>query len=119
MARYGGPARAFAQYLAVVRMVPDARLRGATIPYTTCNGHMYSFLDQRGLMGLRLPASLRDEFVVTFQTDLATQCGAFLREYVEVPATLLPDTEELYDWFLESHRWVGTLEPRLPLRQAS
>lgn len=119
MARYGGPKKALAQYLAVVRTVPDAVLRGATIPYTTRNGHMYSFLDQRGLMGLRLPASRREEFILTFRTDLATQCGAVIRDYVEVPGWLLADTEVLRPWFEESHRWIGSLDPRLSLAEAS
>ena len=41
--------------------------KGATMPYTSRNGHMFSFLDPGGSMALRLSADDRDAFLSRYQ----------------------------------------------------
>jgi hypothetical protein len=52
---YEGPTKALDMYEAVVAGNPEVERRGATMPYTSLNGHMFSFLDKTGAMALRLP----------------------------------------------------------------
>ncbi len=108
-AKYTGPVEALALYDALVDGVPDVDRKGASRPYTSRNGHMFSFLDPDGLFALRLPAAARDAFLTEFPTEPVYQYGAHMKEYVEVPAQLLKDTEALRDWFVQSYDYIGTL----------
>ena len=40
---------------------PGAELKGDTMPYTSLNGHMYSYLAKDNSLGLRLPKEEREE----------------------------------------------------------
>lgn len=82
------------------------------MPYTSRNGHMFSFLDPTGVMALRLNAEDRTEFLTEYQSMIAEQHGRPMKEYVVVPADLLEDTETLRGWFDRSHQWIGTLVPK-------
>jgi hypothetical protein len=52
---YAGPSEALEQFVAVVgRSASGSSVKGAANPYTSRNGHMFSFLDADGGMALRL-----------------------------------------------------------------
>lgn len=109
---YAGPADRLERYEAVVASNPEVSRKGATMPYTSRNGHMFSFLDAAGSMGLRLPREAREEFLARYDTTLAEQYGRVMKEYVVVPDDLLDRTDELAAWFDRSHEWIGTLAPK-------
>lgn len=111
-AEYPGPAEALTQYEAVVHRHTHAERKGAKMPYTSRNGHMFSFLDTDGVMALRLPEDQRREFVTRYRTGPVEQYGRVMTEYVAVPAELLADTPELEVWFDRSYQWIGTLKPK-------
>ena len=53
--KYQGPSGALEAYRSVVDGGhSDAEVQGAKNPYTSRNGHMFSFLDADGTMALRL-----------------------------------------------------------------
>ena len=110
--RYQGPSDQLALYERLVATNPDVERKGATMPYTSRNGHMFSFFDPTGTMALRLSAEDRRQFLDEHATTLAEQYGRVMKEYVVVPDELLEDTEKLRDWFDRSHDWVGTLKPK-------
>jgi hypothetical protein len=109
---YPGPAGALEMYERLVEGHPEAERKGAKIPYTSRNGHMYSFLASDGVMALRLPDELREEFLAEYGTDPVEQYGRVMAEYVAVPEELLDDTSGLLTWFERSHDWIGTLKPK-------
>jgi hypothetical protein len=74
---------------ALVATHPELKRKGATMPYTSINGHMFSFLTPEGTLALRLPAAERTDFMETYGTAPVEQHGAVLKEYVAVPADLL------------------------------
>ena len=45
-----------ALYERLVATNPEVERKGATMPYTSVNGHMFSFLGKDGGVALRLPA---------------------------------------------------------------
>ena len=110
--QYPGPADRLRHYERVVDATPGVERKGATMPYTSRNGHMFSFLDPSGFMALRLPADAREEFLALYGASLAVQHGRTMREYVTVPGELLERTDELQAWLARSHDWVGTLKPK-------
>jgi len=108
---YQGPSDALERYAAVVEQSGEA-VRGAKNPYTSRNGHMFSFLDADGAMALRLSNELIDEFLSRYESGPVIQYGSVMRGYVSVPDDLLSDTEELGSWFEKAYVWIGTLEPK-------
>ena len=113
MAGYIGPAESLTLYERLVLAKPGVERKGATMPYTSRNGHMFSFLDPAGSMALRLPPDARQEFIAQYQTSLAEQHGHTMKEYVVVPDDLLERTDELAAWLTRSHDWIGTLKPKM------
>lgn len=91
--------------------------KGATMPYTSLNGHMFSFLTKTGTLALRLPTKERDAFLKKYKTKLCEQHGKVLEEYVEVPDSLLKKTKELKKYFDVSYEYVGSLKPK-PTKKA-
>jgi len=108
---YQGSPDALGRYAAVVEAAGEA-VKGAKNPYTSRNGHMFSFLDADGAMALRLSDELTDEFLERFESGPVRQYGSVMRGYVSVPDDLLSNTEELASCFEKANTWIGTLDPK-------
>jgi len=109
---YPGPADRLAAYDRLVATVPGLERKGATIPYTSVNGNMSSYLAEDGTLVLRLAADDRATFLTTYSTRLHEAYGIVQREYVDVPASLLDDVEAAGPWFAASHSYVSGLRPK-------
>ena len=108
---YRGPPDALERYAAMVEEAGEV-VKGAKNPYTSRNGHMFSFLDADGAMAIRLSDELADQFLSSYESGPVIQYGSVMRGYVSVPDDLLSDTGEIGSWFKKSHGWIGTLEPK-------
>ncbi len=110
---YPGPSQALELYAAVVeRSASGATVKGAKNPYTSLNGHMFSFLDADGVMALRLPSDQYEDFLARYDSGPVTQYGRVMQGYVCVPEKLLKDADDLVGWFSRSHDWISTLPPK-------
>jgi hypothetical protein len=101
-----------ALYEKLVAANPSVERKGATMPYTSQNGHMFSFLAKDGSVALRLPTGEREAFLAKYDSVLSVQYGAVMKEYVVVPASLLARTQELGAYFDISFRYVSSLKPK-------
>jgi hypothetical protein len=110
--KYIGPADKLTLYEKLIETNPAIQRKGATNPYTSLNGHMFSRLDPSGKMALRLPAEDRERFLGKYRTKLFESYGVVQKEYVEVPDRLLVNTRELQKYFDLSIRYVQTLKPK-------
>jgi hypothetical protein len=106
------PADTLQAYERLVATRPGLERKGAAMPYTSLNGHMFSFLTTAGTLALRLPAAERDAFLKKYRTRLCEQHGSVLKEYVEVPAALLKKTQELKQYFDLSYSYASSLKPK-------
>jgi hypothetical protein len=104
--------QSLALYERLVATNPDIARKGATMPYTSVNGHMFSLLGKNGAVTLRLPAEAREEFLKKYKSGLSVQYGATMKEYVVVPDGLLRKTEELRAYFDASYAYVSALKPK-------
>ena len=111
------PAAELALYEALVATRSDVQRRGASVPYTSLNGHMFSFLTKTGTLALRLSAADREAFVAKYATPPCVQHGAVMKDYVEVPAELLAATAKLKKYFDASHDYVAALKPKATTRK--
>src|SRR5260370_259591 len=84
-----------ALYDALLATNPAIQRKGATMPYTSVNGNMFSLLTAVGTLTLRLPAAEREAFLKRYATTLCVQYGAVMKEYVQVPNSLLQNTRAL------------------------
>ena len=111
--QYPGPPEALDQYHAVVDAAKaDAEVKGAKNPYTSRNGHMFSFLTPDGVMALHLSDELGEEFRAKYESGPVMQYGSVMRGYVSVPADLLDSPKDLTPWFDKAWNWIGTLPPK-------
>jgi len=109
---YQGPSKNLELYERVVATNPRVSRKGAGTPYTSVNGNMFSFLTETGILALRLGAEEREEFLKKFETRLSVRYGTVMKEYVEVPATLLENTQELKKYFDLSYAYAASLKPK-------
>ena len=96
---------------ALIATVPGIERKGATVPYTSLNGHMFSYLSKQGTLSLRLPDGPREAFLKKYKARLCIQYGLVQKEYVEVPDALLTKTSELKQYFAISYQHVKSLKP--------
>jgi hypothetical protein len=116
--RSGIPEDKLALYDRLVATIPDIERKGATTPYTSLNGNMFTVLSPPGSLGIRLPPAERARFVDTYGTGLHQAHGTVMKEYVRVPDELLARTEELRAWFELSYEYAKTLKPK-PTKRAN
>jgi len=105
-------------YEKLVATNPEVERKGATVPYTSLNGHMFSYLSKEGKLALRLPAGEREAFLLKkYKARLCEAYGIVQAEYVEVPDSLHSSTRELKKYFDCSYAYVGSLKPRPTTRK--
>ena len=92
--------------------------KGASIPYTSLNGHMTSYLTDTGSLVLRLSPEDRARFLDEQRSTLHTAHGVVQKAFVDVPDALFADTAAIAPWFAASLDWVGGLKPK-PTRRSS
>ena len=105
-------------YEKLVGTNPDVERKGATVPYTSMNGNMFSYLHASGAMALRLPEGAREEFLKKYKTKLFEAYGIVQKEYVTVPDALLAKTNELKPYFEISYEYVKSLKAK-PAKKVS
>jgi hypothetical protein len=106
------PAESVALYVALVATNPAIQRKGATMPYTSVNGNMFSLLTPEGTLALRLPQAEREAFLKDYETTLCVQYGTVMKEYVRVPPSLLQNTRELAKHLDVSYRYACSLKPK-------
>lgn len=99
-------------YEKLVATNPQIELKGATVPYTSINGNMSSYLSKEGKLALRLPAADIETFLKKYRAKLCEAYGVVQKEYVEVPDALLAKTAELKKYFTASVEYVSGLKPK-------
>jgi hypothetical protein len=99
-------------YEKLVATNPEVERKGATVPYTSLNGNMFSYLSKEGKLALRLPPEPREAFLKKYTARLCDAYGVVQREYVEVPDTLLAKTSELKKYFDVSFDYASSLKAK-------
>jgi hypothetical protein len=64
-------------YEKLVATNPNVERKGDTVPYTSLNGHMFSYLSKEGKLALRLPAGEREAFLKKYKAKLCEAYGTF------------------------------------------
>jgi hypothetical protein len=105
-----------ARYERLVATIPAVERKGATIPYTSLNGHMFSFVAEDGTIVHRLAADDRSAFIEHYGASLHEAHGTVMRGYVSVPDSVADDTTSLAPWFERSRAYLAGLKPKATRR---
>jgi hypothetical protein len=106
------PPRRLADYERLIATQPGLKRKGATMPYTSVNGHMFSFISPSGQLALRLPAAEREAFIERYATKLHEAHGTVMKEYVTVPEPIFANAVALEPWFAASYAYVSGLKAK-------
>jgi hypothetical protein len=98
---------------------PAVELKGATVPYTSINGNMSSYLSKEGKLALRLPPDEIEAFLKKYDGRLCEAYGVVQKEYVEIPDAPLAKTGELKKYFNTSVAYVSALKPKPATKKKS
>ena len=99
-------------YKSLIDTNPKIEMKGATIPYTSFNGHMFSYFEKDGTFGLRLPEKAREEFLKKYKTTLFVSYDIIKKEFVLVPDKLFLKMKEFKSWFDMSFEYVTSLKTK-------
>jgi hypothetical protein len=99
-------------YEKLIVTCPEIERKGDVHPYTSVNGHMFTYLDQTGVLGMRLPKDELEAFLTKFKTKLFVSYGAVKKDWATVPDELLKDTKTLKKYLKASYEYTKTLKPK-------
>lgn len=106
------PAEKLALYEKLIAAKPEIERKGDVHPYTSVNGHMFTYLDQTGTLGIRLPAGELEPFLRRYKTTPFTSYGVVKKDWVTVPHDLLNKTRELGKYLRMSYEDTKMLKPK-------
>src|SRR5271168_5318343 len=108
----GIPTENLALYEKLIATIPAIERKGDIHPYTSVNGHMFTYLDQTGTLGIRLPSAEVEPFLKRYKTTLFESYGVVKKDWVKIPTDLLKKTAELKKYLEVSYAFTKTLKPK-------
>ena len=99
-------------YDELVAKCPRFKRKGKNNPYTSANGHMFSFLNKQSELGIRFSKEVQEKYIQELGTGYFKSYGATMRGYVLMPESLWDDLETLANYLNESYDYVMSLEPK-------
>jgi len=73
---------------------------------------MFTYLDQTGTLGMRLPPDQVDAFLKKYMSTMFVSYGVVKKDWVTVPDALLKKTKELKKYLDMSFEHTRTLKPK-------
>ena len=68
-------------------LTPEIERKGDVHPYTSVNGHMFTYLDQTGTLGILLPHEEAEAFQKKYNSPPFVSYGVVKKDWVTVPET--------------------------------
>jgi hypothetical protein len=99
-------------YEELVAATPDLERKGKTMPYTSINGNMFSFLGKDGALAFRLSKDERAAFLEDHPDAVVEQYGAVMKDYVAIPDAILEDRTALQSLWNRCVANAQTLKPK-------
>lgn len=99
-------------YDELVANCSDFDRKGKTVPYTSANGYMFSFINKDGDLGIRLSKESCSAFKEKFNATEFRSHGAVMKDYVQIPDEMLENTEALVELLNQAYKNVMSLPPK-------
>lgn len=99
-------------YDAIVEQCPRFIRKGKTSPYTSANGHMFSFLNKNAELGFRYSKEVQEQYFEKYKTTHFTSHNSVMKGYILITEEMLQNTEELVELLNQSYDYVMSLDPK-------
>ncbi|HAA11784.1 MAG TPA: hypothetical protein DCE41_08845 [Cytophagales bacterium] len=106
------PPEKIALYQKLLATDDRLEMKGKKFRYTSLNGHMFTYLDPTGTLGIRMSKEDQKAFGEQYGSEPFIQYNSVMRDYVKVPAGLFEDTETLAPWLQKSYEHIASLKPK-------
>lgn len=113
------PAAKLALYERLIATESSIERKGATVPYTSSSGKMFTFLSPTGELRIRLPDEERAAFMKKYRAKLAVSYNTVLKDFVAVPPSLLTRTAVLKPYLAISRAYADRLGTKGGAKRAS
>ncbi|WP_262694584.1 hypothetical protein [Kordiimonas aquimaris] len=102
-----------AAYKKMIDGVPEVEWKGATRPYTSWQGNMFSHINRDNIIGLRLSKTDLKIFMEEYDAGLFEGYpGFFQKEYVAMPPAIYDNVRIMRKWFRKAFANVSALKPK-------
>ena len=91
---------------------PEVERKGKTMPYTSMNGNMFSFVSKIGEMAFRVSNEVQKEYINKHEATESIQHGRVMKEYIDVPEKYFDDLDFLKELCVKSIAHAKTLKPK-------
>jgi len=99
-------------YDELVSRCPRFQRKGKTMPYTSANGHMFSFFNKDNEIGIRFSKEVQKEYMEKYDTTIYKSYNAVMREYILITNEMMEDLNNVVKLLNESFDYVMSLEPK-------
>ena len=96
----------------LIAVRPEIERKGANNAYAAVNGNMFLLMQPDGVLAIRLPEDVREEFLEKYKAKLHEAYGVVMKEYVAVPEVVLSKTKELQEYVAMSYEYTKLLKPK-------
>lgn len=100
------------QFDKIIGMVDEIERKGKTAPYTSVNGNMFTMIRKDGVLGMRLSKEDRASFCETYHSIDFENYGSKIKEYVEVPESVLMNDDLMIAYLKRSFKYTKTLKAK-------
>lgn len=100
----------YTQYIEEWGKVPR---KGKKNPYTSLNGHMFTFLDtKKNYLAVRLSEKEKKAFNEAHQGADVIQYNSVMKGYVRVPDEIFNNKNQLFELLNQSYSYISSLKPK-------
>ncbi len=82
------------------------------MPYTSANGHMFSFFNKDNEIGIRFSKEIQKEYMEKYDTIIYKSNNAVMRGYILISNEMMEDLNNVVKLLNESFDYVMSLEPK-------
>lgn len=104
--------KVLALYEDIISNVQGLDCKGNKNPYTSVNGHMFSFIDREGKLSMRFSEDRKEELINKHDAGPSIQYNSVMRGYVLFPESMLKDKKTLIKYLKESLAYTSSLKPK-------
>lgn len=99
-------------YENIIALCPRIERKGKTVPYTSANGHMFSFINKDNELGFRFSKEVQEKYLTKFDTILFKSHNSIMKGYILIKDDMYNNTELLVDLLNESYDYVMSLKSK-------
>lgn len=99
-------------YENIIALCPRIERKGKTVPYTSANGYMFSFINKDNELGMRFSKEVQENYIEEFKTSLFKSHNSIMKGYILIKDDMYNNTDLLVKLLNESYDYVMSLKSK-------